>query len=98
MLACRKSIARRRIRNNNSALCRRLHLDIVHARTRTSDELQFVRGFDYFSRNLRSAAYQKTVVVSDNLYKFVLGETRFHIDVAKGAKNLNTLFREGVTD
>ena len=74
-------IAARRVDDNDPALRRRLYVDVVHADTCASDDLEFIRTCNHIRRYLRRGAHHERIVVADDLHEFLMRNLVSHIDL-----------------
>ena len=74
-------IAARRVDDNDTALRRRLYVDVVHADTCASDDLEFIGAREHIRRHLRRGAHHERIVVTDDLHEFLVRNLVSHIDL-----------------
>ena len=81
VLRCGDCIAARRVDDNDPALRRRLYVDVVHADTCASDNLELIRTCNHIRRYLRRRAHHERVVVADDLHQFLVRNLIAYIDL-----------------
>ena len=74
-------IATRRVDDNDPALRRRLYVDVVHADTCASNDLEFIGAREHIRRHLRRRAHHESIVVTDDLHEFLMRDLVSHIDL-----------------
>jgi hypothetical protein len=69
------------VHHKDAPTCGRIHINVIHAHARATDDTQFLGGFDDALCDLRLAADDQGVILADGLTQLVFFETRLHVHV-----------------
>ena len=81
MLRRGNRVAARRVDDNDAALRRRLHVNVVYTDACASDNLKFIGARQYIRRHLRGRTHHERIIIADDLHELLVRDLVTHIDL-----------------
>ena len=97
MFRRRDGIARRRIDDDNAAVCGGLQVDAVYANTSPANDLQLLGRIDDLSRHMGHGTGHQTIIIGNAGNEACFVEIGLHIHIIMLAQQLYPFFRYIIT-